>query len=63
MKTESYFRRFDNEIKEVYEVADAARSLGLDPVAKVEIPLAKTMAEKCVGLIATIYPQMNGCGG
>jgi len=31
-------------------------------VNKVEIPLAMSMAEKVVGLISTIYPQMTGCG-
>ena len=31
----------------------------LDPVDSVEVPLAMTMADKCVGLIATIYPQLD----
>lgn len=62
MQTEKYFRDFERDTKIAYVIAEKARSKGLDPVDKVETPLAKTMAEKCVGLISTIYPQMSGCG-
>jgi len=62
MNTREYFENLDREIKKVYDVANLARAKGFDPVDKVEIPLAKTMAEKCVELIATIYPQMSGSG-
>ena len=62
MKTEQYFERFEKEVRKVYEMAEEARSKGLDPVDKVEIPLAMSMAEKVVGLISTIYPQMMGSG-
>jgi len=61
-KTKKYFEKFDKEIKNVYDLAEAAKKTGLDPVDKVEIPLAHTMAQKCVELIATMYPQMSGCG-
>lgn len=62
MKIEEYFEKLEIDVKKVYEFANKARAKNLDPVTKVEIPLAKTMAEKCVELIATIYPQMSGCG-
>ncbi len=62
MSTEQYFRDLDREIKKVYSVSEIAREKGLDPVNKVESPLAKSMAEKVVGLISTIYPQMEGSG-
>ena len=62
METSQYFERFEREIKGVYGIAQSAKQKGLDPVDKVEIPLAKTMAQKCAELIATIYPQMSGCG-
>ncbi len=62
MNTQLYFKNLERGIKKVYSVANEARAKGLDPVNKVEIPLAKTMAEKCAELIATIYPQMSGCG-
>lgn len=62
MKTENYFKFFEKKVREVYEVAEQARSKGLDPLDKVEIPLAMTMADKVVGLISTIYPQMQDSG-
>jgi len=61
-KTQKYFENLDEEVKKVYEMAGEAKKTGLDPVDKVEVPLAKTMAQKCVELIATIYPQMSDCG-
>ena len=62
MKIEQYFKNLEKDVKRIYDVVGVARAKGLDPVDKIEIPLAKTMAEKCVELIATIYPQMSGCG-
>ncbi len=62
MNTQEYFRHFKEEVKKVYEMAEEARKKGLDPVEKVEVPLAMSMAEKVVGLISTIYPQMEGSG-
>lgn len=60
--TQKYFENFEKHVKQVYEVAEEARSKGLDPADKVEIPLARSLAEKVVGLISTIYPQMSGSG-
>ncbi len=62
MSTEKYFQKFEEQIHRNYDAAEIARSKGFDPVDSVEIPLAKTMAEKCVGLIATLYPQLTGTG-
>jgi DNA polymerase II large subunit len=62
MNTQQYFKNLEKEVKKVYEVAEAARAKGLDPVDKVEIPLAMSMAEKVVGLISTIYSQMENSG-
>jgi len=59
MNTELYFKELEKNVRKVYEVAEEARKKGLDPAEKVEIPLAMTMAEKVVGLISTIYPQME----
>jgi len=61
-KTQKYFENLEREVHKVYEIAEKAKATGLDPSDKVEVPLAKTMAQKCVELIATIYPQMSGCG-
>src|SRR3989338_8806197 len=62
MNTLEYFAEFEKKVRENYAVAEEARKKGLDPSEKVEIPLARSLAEKVVGLISTIYPQMNNCG-
>ncbi|GBE20290.1 DNA polymerase II large subunit [archaeon BMS3Abin17] len=60
MNPKKYFKDLEKQVKSVYAVCEEARKQGLDPVDKVEIPLAMTMAEKVVGLISTLYPQMQG---
>jgi DNA polymerase II large subunit len=59
MKSEEYFKNLETNVKVVYSVAEEAKSKGLDPRSKVEIPLATSLAEKVAGLIATVYPQVN----
>lgn len=59
MNTQTYFENLKKEVDKVYLIANEARSKGYDPVDEVEIPLAMSMAEKVVGLISTIYPQMK----
>jgi DNA polymerase II large subunit len=62
METQTYFQDLKKEVDKIYEVANLARAKGYDPVNKVEIPLAMSMAEKVEGLISTIYPQMEHSG-
>ncbi len=62
MKTEDYFKDLKKEVEKVYSIMNKARSKGIDPVNSVEIPLAMSMAEKVVGLISAVYPQMEGSG-
>jgi len=62
MNTQQYFKTIESETKKVYEIAEEARSKGFDPVSKVEIPLARSLAEKVVGLISTVYPQIENSG-
>lgn len=59
MKTQEYFLNLEKNVKIIYNIAEEARKKGLDPKQKVEIPLARSLAEKVVGLISTIYPQIN----
>ncbi len=59
MKIEEYFDDIENKTRAVYSVAEEVRGKGLDPMSVVEVPLAASLAEKAVGLIATIYPQVN----
>ena len=62
MNTQEYFERLHVDVEKVYDLANSARVKGFDPVDEVEIPLAMSMAEKVVGLISTIYPQMKDSG-
>ncbi|NCO12511.1 DNA polymerase II large subunit, partial [Candidatus Pacearchaeota archaeon] len=62
MNTEQYFDHIEEETKRAYVIANEARSKGLDPVDKVEIPLARSLAEKVVGLISAFYPQIENSG-
>jgi len=62
MNTEKYFKNLREDVDKIYSVAEQAKATGLDPVNKIEIPLAMTMAGKVVGLISTIYPQLEGSG-
>lgn len=62
MNTSQYFKDLERDVKKIYDLMDEARAKGLDPVNKVEIPIARSLAEKVVGLISTIYPQMEGSG-
>jgi len=59
MQTEKYFEEIVRDVRKEYVVAELARQKGCDPVGKVEIPLAMSLAEKVVGLISTVYPQMG----
>lgn len=59
MNSPEYFAHIEKEVARYFKVAGEARAKGLDPVASVEVPIAKTLAEKAVGLISTIYPQLN----
>ena len=57
-ETQKYFDNLDKEIQKVYETAKQARSKGLDPEDEVEIPIVKDLAERVVGLISVVYPQI-----
>lgn len=55
----NYFDEIEKRVRFEYKLANEAREKGFDPVDEVEIPLAMSLAEKVVGLISTIYPQLN----
>ncbi|GIU68498.1 MAG: DNA polymerase II large subunit [Candidatus Pacearchaeota archaeon] len=59
MNIEEYFKEIEKETKKVYDIAEKARAKGYDPVNYVEIPLARSLAEKVVGLLSSVYPQMK----
>src|SRR3989344_5703231 len=55
----SYFEKMAAEVNKAYTLAAAARSRRLDPEPEVTIPLAKNMAERVVGLISVVAPQIT----
>ena len=59
MNFNQYFKHISDEVKRAYDVAELAKSKGIDPIAKVETPIAISLAEKAVGLISVVYPQLQ----
>ncbi|MEK6919168.1 MAG: DNA polymerase II large subunit [Nanoarchaeota archaeon] len=59
MNSEEYFNKIQEGVDGLYTIAREARAKGLDPSRDVEIKLATTLGAKAVGLISTIYPQMD----
>jgi DNA polymerase II large subunit len=58
----AYFESLETEMRRAYEIAGKARQKGYDPEPKVDIPLAKNMAERVEGLISIVAPQLVGKG-
>lgn len=58
MNIEEYFKEIEGKVKENYELAREAKKKGYDPVADVEVPLANSLAERVVGLVSVLYPQI-----
>jgi DNA polymerase II large subunit len=59
MEIKKYFERIQKEVESNFEIARAAKKKGFDPSLDVEIPIATSLAEKCTGLISTVYPQVG----
>lgn len=56
---QNYFDQIELEVAKNYQIAATARKLGLDPEDCVPIPIAKNMAERVVGLISVVAPQVT----
>ena len=54
----SYFEKIAEGVQQCYKVAGNARKIGIDPVSEVEVPLANSLAERVVGLVSVLYPQI-----
>lgn len=59
MDVKEYFEFLEQEVKKQYELARSARKQGFDPVGDVEVSLANTLAERVVGLVSVLYPQIQ----
>lgn len=62
MNAEQYFETITEGTEKFYEIASKARAKGFDPEEKVDIPLAKNMAERVVGLVSAEVPDVVGKG-
>ena len=62
MLLEEYFKQITTEVNRSYKLAESARKKGLDPENKVDIQLTKNMAERVVGLVSIVAPQLIGTG-
>lgn len=58
MQIKDYFSRIEREVKDCYEIAGKAKAKGYDCVAEVEVPLTNSLAERVLGLISVLYPQI-----
>lgn len=56
---EEYFEAIEKQLSKAYKIAGAARKKGFDPSLEVEPSLAHNMAERVIGLISTIAPQIK----
>ena len=57
-----YFEDMIKEVNRMYAIAETARKKGMDPEDHVEIKLASNMAERVVGLVSVIAPQIANGG-
>jgi hypothetical protein len=59
MNINQHFKEIEKRVEECYAIAREARSKGFDPVRDVETPVATSLAEKALGLISVVYPQLS----
>ena len=57
-----YFNEIESKVKSAYEIAQNARSKGLDPEDFVDIPLARDLAERVEGLVSVVKPEIKNKG-
>ncbi len=61
-RIQQYFDKLEKECKQAQKIAEDARKKGFDPEENVEISLAKNMAERVIGIISIVSPQIKGSG-
>jgi DNA polymerase II large subunit len=59
VEMKKYFNQLNAGVKICYDLAAIARKKGLDPEEEVPIPLANNMAERVVGLISVVSPNIG----
>ncbi|MBI4738803.1 hypothetical protein HY772_04540, partial [Candidatus Woesearchaeota archaeon] len=61
-RMQAYFEQLEKRSLAEYRLAQIARKIGYDPVDTVEVHLARSMAERVVGLISVVAPQIINSG-
>lgn len=61
-RMQRYFAGIKEDVFAAYELAKRARAQGYDPASVVEVELAETLAERVVGLMSVIAPQIKNAG-
>lgn len=56
---QKYFDEFESVCFKEFKIANEARKKGYDPAESCEIILAKNMAERVIGLISVVAPQLK----
>ena len=59
MDYEAYIARLEQECDVVYQLAEQARSKGLDPRMSVEIPRASDLADRTQKLLDFLHPRQT----
>src|SRR3989344_2553225 len=57
-----YFDLLESKLNHAYDIANKARKKNYDPENRVDIPIAKNMAERVEGLISAVAPELSGSG-
>ncbi|MCF7871964.1 DNA polymerase II large subunit [Candidatus Woesearchaeota archaeon] len=61
-KTKEYFKLLKDESLKLHKLATEARKKSYDPEDFVEVKIAENLAERVVGLISAVAPQIEGSG-
>ncbi len=61
-RIQTYFEKIQDRVAGAYQIASTARAKNYDPDPAVEVKLAVNMAERVVGLISVVAPQIVNSG-
>lgn len=59
---QNYFVKLEEQLEKAHKIAEQARRKGCDPERRVDIPIAKNMAERVQGLLSIVAPDLLNSG-
>ncbi|MBW2977972.1 DNA polymerase II large subunit [Candidatus Woesearchaeota archaeon] len=59
LEIKQYFEKIEKQVEQANQVAKKARQKGYDPETEPGIPIARNMAERVIGLISAVAPQVK----